>query len=331
MKKPSLTHAALAAIGAFTLGAGPAIHAADFAPVGAKATLSVEYRYESSGVVNGSPDRVYHVREWRVRRSADVVAELVAQKPQPLSSTQAMEPAQLAKVQQQQAQAQKAAKQMAPMMADAQAVVAKCGNDEKCIEREVMKMGAGMAGTQQLADTQKVGAETAAVLQPGANRYQRWQGRTQKSSYSVDEAWHVVHADPICMSLPRGRCTHDMTRKGGGNVAPSQSPATFEFDAQNGTLTVLLPVPMGAMGCTEVHTTDEPEGTHDTAVPKGPQPCQMALRIAAESKSTPSPLSVKGGWRSQAGEYTVAFGAGGWHNAPGEPGKLVVRWRLSAQ
>jgi hypothetical protein len=316
---------------ACAVAASAPVYGADFAPVGTKATLSVQYRYESAGVVNGSPDRVHHVREWRVRRSADVVAELVAQKPQPLSSTQAMEPAQLAKVQQQQAQAQKAAKQMAPMMADAQAVVAKCGNDEKCMEREVMKMGAGMAGTQQLADTQKVGAESAALLQPGADRYQRWQGRTQKASYSVDEAWHVVHADPICMSLPKARCTHDMTRKGAGDIAPSQSPAQFEFDAQNGTLVVLLPVPMGVMGCTETHVTDEPEGTHDMPLPKGPQPCRMALRITPEGKSSSAPMTVKGGWRSQTGEYTVALGAGSWHQAPGEPGKLVVRWRLAAQ
>jgi hypothetical protein len=306
---------------------GLASAAGDFAPVGAKATLSVEYRF----VAQGKKQDKYDLFEWNVKRSADVVAELMAQKPQPLSSTQAMEPGQLAKAQQQQAQAQKAAKQMAPMMADAQAVVAKCGGDEKCIEREVMKMGAGMAGTQQLADTQKVGAETASVMQPGADRYQRWQGRTQKSSYSVDETWHVVHADPICMSLPKARCTHDMTRKGAGDIAPSPSPATFEFDAQNGTLTVLLPVPMGATSCTETQVTNEPEGTHETPTPKGPKPCQMALRIAADSKSSSSPMKVEGSWRSQSGEYTVAMGAGSWHQAPGEPGKLVVRWRLVAQ
>ena len=301
--------------------------AADFAPVGAKATISVEYQFTAQGRKQDKHD----LFEWNVKRSASVVAELVAGKPQPLSSTQAMEPEQLAKVQQQQAQAQKLAKQMAPMMADAQAVVAKCGDDERCIEREVMKMGAGMAGTQQLADKRKLGAETDAVMRPGADRYQHWRGRTQKSSYSVDEAWHVVHADPICMTLPKARCTHDMTRKGAGDVAPSQSPAQFEFDAQKGTLTLLLPVPMGAGACTETHKTDEPEGTHESPTPKGPQPCQMALRIAAEHKSTPSPLTVKGSWRSQSGEYTVAMGAGSWHQAPGEPGKLVVRWRLTAQ
>jgi hypothetical protein len=57
----------------------------------------------------------------------------------------------------------------------------------------------------------------------------------------------------------------------------------------------------------------------------------MALRIAADPKSPDSPLMVKGGWRSAAGEYTAAVGAGSWHNVSGEPGKLTVRWRLAAQ
>jgi len=306
---------------------------ADFAPVGAKATLTVEYRFESSGSVKGSPDRVYQVREWRVTRSAQVVAELDAKKPQSLSTMQAPEAAQMAKLQQQQAQAQKASKQMAPMMADAQAVVAKCGDDEKCIEREVMKMGAGLSGTKQLDDTLKAGRETAAVMQPGADRYQRWQGRTQKASYALDESWHVVHADPICMSLPKGRCTHDLTRKGGGEIAPTASAAAVEVDVQ-GTAVLQLPVPHGVLACVETHSTDEPEGTHDHPTPKGPQSCQMPLRVTADGKSSGSgvlSVPLKNGWRSLSGEYVVSVGAGSWHGASGEPGKLVVSWRFAAQ
>jgi hypothetical protein len=305
---------------------------ADFAPVGAKATLSVTYRFESAGSVKGSPDGVYQLREWRVARSAQVVAELDAKKPQPLSTMQAPEAGQMAKLQQQQAQAQKASKQMAPLMADAQAVVARCGDDEKCIEREVMKMGAGLAGTQQLDDTLKTGRETAAVMQPGADRYQRWQGRTQKVDYALDENWHVVHADPICMSLPKGRCTHDMTRKGGSEMAPTASAAAVEVDAR-GTAVLQLPVPHGVLACVETHSTDEPAGTHDHPTPKGPQPCQMPLRVGAEGKSNAGVLTVplKGGWRSLSGEYVVSLGAGSWHGVSGEPGKLTVRWRFAAQ
>lgn len=310
----------------------PARAAEAFAPVGTKATVSVEYRFESQGSVRGSPDRVYIVREWRVVRQAQVVAELEAKKPQPLSQTQAPEPAQLARLQQQGAQAQSAATQMAPMMASAEAIVARCAGDEKCIEREVMRMGAGMAGTQQLADAARVGREMAQASGPGANRYQLWQGRTQKTSYSVDEQWHVVHADPLCTSLPRGQCFHDLTRKGAGELASTRTAATMEVDIQ-GRLFLMLPVPQGAMEGIETHSTNEPAGAHDWEVPKGPRKVLLSVYSSSADKPVPAPIKVAltSGWRSQSGEQLVALGAGGWHGASGEGGRLVIRWRLHAQ
>jgi len=319
----------IAAAAALTLGAAQvATHAADFAPVGAKARLSVEYRFESAGKKQDK----YDLHEWRVRRQADVAAELVASKPAPLPAMQPLDAAQSGKIARQQAQAQKAATQMAPMMAGAEAIVAKCGEDEKCLEREAMKMGAAMSGTKQLDDTLKTGRETAAVMKPDADRYQRWQGRTQKASYAVDESWHVVHADPICMSLPKARCTHDMVRKGGGEMAPTPTTAMVEVDTQRSTMVLQLPVPHGALAYEETHTTDEPEGTHSVATPKGAHKGQMPLRITSDNKSVAGVVTVplKGGWRSQSGEQVVALGAGAWHGAPGEPGRLVVRWRFAA-
>lgn len=328
LAQPALT----AALGWSIAGAAPAHAAEAFAPVGAKATASVEYRYEAQGSVKGSPDRVYVLREWRVARQAQVVAELEAGKPQAWSQVQAAEPAQLAKLQQQGAQAQKAATQMAPMMAGAEAVVAKCGGDEKCIEREVMKMGFGMAGTQQLADAQRVGRETDAATRPMANRYQLWRGRTQKLNYSIDEQWHVVHADPLCVSLPRGQCVHDLTRKGGGELPAGPTSAVMEVDIQ-GRLFLMLPLPQGALEGVETHSTNEPAGTHDWEVPKGPRRLPMGVLPPSPDRPVPAPirLALNSGWRSQSGEQVVALGAGGWHGASGEGGRLVIRWRLNVQ
>lgn len=317
-----------AALAVAAAAADPSGAADTFAPVGTKATLVVAYRFEAVGRKEDKTD----LREWRVKRGAEVVAELVAQKPQPLPGMQPLEAGQTAKLQQQQAQMQKTATQMAPMMADAQAVVTKCGGDEKCIEREVMKMGAGMAGTKQLDDTLKTGKETTAVMQPGADRYQRFEGRTQKASYTIDESWHVVHADPICMSLPKARCTHDMARKGGGDIAPSPSIAQVEIDVQAGTMVLQLPVPLAVLAYVETQSTDEPPGTHDTPTPKGPQNGQLPLRVTSDGKSNPAPVKVplKGGWRTQSGEQVVPMGAGSWHGASGDSGNLVVRWRFVA-
>ncbi|HEX6017915.1 MAG TPA: hypothetical protein VFZ28_07430 [Burkholderiaceae bacterium] len=310
------------------LAAAGSAWASDFAAPGAKATLSVTYRFESAGKKQDK----YDLHEWTVKRHAELSAEMVAKKPAALPALQPLDGAQTAKLQQQQAQIGKAHKQMAPMMASAEAVMAKCGDDEKCLEREAMKMGAAMSGTRQLDDTLKVGRETAAVMKPGADRYQAWEGRTQKGSYGIDERWHVVHADPICMSLPKARCTHDMTRKGGGEMAPAAGGALAEVDTQ-GTLVLQLPLPHGVLDYVETHTTDEPDGAHDVHTPKGPQKGQMPLRVAADGKSVGGRLSVplKGGWRSQSGEQVVSLGAGGWHGAAGEPGKLVVSWRFVAQ
>jgi hypothetical protein len=325
MKPHLLTLTLIVATAGLPAGAG----AADFAPVGAKATLTVEYRFEA----RGRKQDKYDLHEWTVKRGAELVAELEAKKPAPMPAMQPPDSAQMAKIGQQQAQAQKAATQMAPMMAGAQAIVAKCGDDEKCMEREAMKMGAALSGTKQLDDTLKTGRETAEVMKPGADRYQRWEGTTQKGRYAIDEAWHVVHADPICMSLPKARCTHDMVRKGGGDIAASKTAAAAEVDLQAATLIVQLPMPHGALAYIETQTTDEPQGTHETATPKGPQNGQMLLRLTGDNKSVIAPLKValKGGWRSQSGEQVVAMGAGGWHGAPGDGGRLVVRWKFSAQ
>lgn len=306
---------------------GP-VCAADFAPVGAKATLTVSYRFEAKG---RKQDK-YDLHEWTVRRQAEVTAELVARKPTPLPAMQALDAAQTARIDQQAAQMKKASRQMAPMMASVEAIAAKCGDDEKCLERETMKLGAAMAGTQQLEDAKQVGRETAAVMKPGADRYQLWQGSTQRASYGIDESWHVVHADPICMSLPKARCTHDMTRQGSGELAAGPSGAVAEVDSQ-GTLVVQLPVPQAALPYVETQRTDEPEGTHSVPTPSGPQKGQMPLHVTAEGKPVAGPIRVplSGGWRAQSGEQIVNLGAGAWHGAPGEPGRLVVSWRFAAR
>ena len=142
----------------------------------------------------------------------------------------------------------------------------------------------------------------------------------------------MVHADPICLTLPKARCTHDMTRKGAGEIAPTPSVAQVEVDVQAGTMILQLPVPHAALAYVETQTTDEPSGTHDTPTPKGPQAGQLLLRVTADGRPNPAPLTItlKGGWRSQSGEQVVPMGAGSWHGASREGGKLVVRWRFVA-
>ncbi|WP_326543956.1 hypothetical protein [Pseudorhodoferax sp.] len=283
------------------------------APAGSKATLTVSYRFEAQG---RQQDK-YDLHEWKVQRSVELAAELVAHKPAALPAMQALDGTQAGKIQQQQAQA----------------IMARCGDDEKCMEREAMKMGAALAGTPQLAQARQTGRETAAVMQPGAGRYQLWEGRSQNGRYSLDESWHVVHADPICTRLPKARCTHDMARKGSGELPASPGTTMLEVDAQGGTMTLMLPVPLVPLAHVETHRSDEPDGTHEVATPRGPVNGVTVMRLTADGKATQAPMTValKGGWRSQSGEQVIAMGSGGWHGSPGGAGRLVVRWQFSAR
>jgi hypothetical protein len=327
MRKPSLILPALAAIGAL---AGAAGHAADFAPVGAKATLSVSYRFESSGKLGPSTDKVRELHEWQALRQVELKADLVAAKPLPTPVMQAVDAAQAARMQQQGSQVQRAAAQMAPMMAGAEAILAKCGNDEKCLEREAMKMGAAMSGTQQLDDTLKAGREGAAAVQPSAARYQAWRVAAHGGTYHIEQSSRVVHRDPVCMVNPGSRCTRRHVGKGDGPLPqPPKLVAIHaaEVDTQAQTLTLQLPAPLMPLPYSETVTSDEPKGGQ--VVPPGTHARQLLFRVTGDGKATPDKpftVALKGGWRTQGGEMVVPV-----KGDASEGGTLHVRWKFAAQ
>jgi hypothetical protein len=316
-----------------------ASHAADvFVPAGAKATLSVDYLYESAGKKRS--EGMYDPYEWRVKRSANLVAELAAQPATAMPTVQAIDASQMAALQGKSDKAQAVATQMAPMMDDVQKIMARCGENEACISREVQKMGMAMQGTPQMDAAMNAKKDAQSLMQPDAPRYQAWRPTAQKGSYLIDEAVHISVTDPICTSKPRHRCTRDETRKGSGEIpVPAEANSkrnkgaaagisAVELDAARNTLTVGLPVPLSLLPYTETITTDEPEGTHDTPTPKGPQQKMQSLRVSAEGGAMPKPFTValKGGWRGQAGEQVMNL-----KGDFGDSGTLTVRWRFAVQ
>lgn len=312
----------LAVLTLLTLGS--TAHAADFAAKGARATLTVDFSYEAVGKKNDKLD----LREWKVTRTLHIESQLTAAGPAPMPSLQPLEAGQQARLQQQSAQMNKMAEQSAPLMASAQAIMEKCGDDDACMEREAAKLGQRMAGTPQMDATLKTGKETAAVLAPGANRYQAWAGQSQTGSYKIDEKLHIVHADPICVKLPRQRCTRDEVRQGAGTLKNTKgSAALVEVDAGNSTLTLMLPNAHEALGYTETITTNEPEGTHSTPTPKGPQPRQLGFKPVDGKAQVPTfTVPLARGWRSQSGVQTHKF-----NGANEEGGTMTIRWRFQAQ
>jgi hypothetical protein len=318
-----------------------AAHAADFAPPGARAVVSVDYVYESAG--RKSSNGMYDPYEWKVRRTVSMVADLAAQPPTAMPTVQQIDSAQMAQLQGKSAKAQAVASQMAPLTADIHKIMAKCGEDEACISREAQKMGTAMANDpQKMAAAANARKGAQELSRQDAPRYQAWRATAQRGTYAIDETVHISVTDPICTSKPRHRCTRDETRKGGGDVpaleksvkgrkVPSPGLSAVEVDAIGNSLVVGLPVPMAMLPYTETILTDEPEGTHETPTPKGPQQRQRFFRVSAEGSSgvmhdKPLAVPLKGGWRSQEGEYAVPL-----KGDFGDAGTLRVRWRFKAQ
>jgi hypothetical protein len=313
---------------------GAAAWAADaLAPAGSRATLSVDYLYESAGKTQDS----HALQQWRVKRSVSLTAQLAAQAPSALPQTQALDAGQVAELENKGNKAQAIATQMAPMTSDAHSIMLKCGEDEACLSREVQKMGAAMAGTPKMAAALQARSDAQQALQPGAPRYQAWRPTLQTGRYVIDETLHRVHADPICHKLPQQRCTRDEQRQGAGELAlpatahhPGAAAgfAAVELDTAKNVLTLRLPAPLQPLAYTETIRSDEPEGTHDTPTPKGPQAKQMPFRAVVDGKlnwDQPLTVALKGGWRSQSGEQVVPL------KGAGETGRLIVRWRFVVQ
>ena len=304
-----------------------------FAPVGAKATITVDYLYESAGKERS--EGMYDPYEWNVKRTLNMVADLAAQPTTPTPTMQVFDAAQTADIKNTAAKAESAARKMAPMMADVEKIMAKCGDDEACIARESMALGAAMQGTPQMEAANSAKKDIEA-LKPGAPRYQAWRPTAQKGTYLIDETAHVSVPDPICAGRPRGRCTRDEVRKGSGAVpVPALAKSDqaglaglsgVEVDTAKNTITLMLPVPLAQLPYTETITTDEPEGTHDTPTPKGPQQKALFFRVNVTNDPKSFTVPLKGGWRSQAGEQVIKL-----KGKFGETGTLTVRWRFTAQ
>jgi hypothetical protein len=287
-----------------------------FAAKGTKATLTVEYVYESTGKKADKNDS----HEWRVKRTLQMSADLVAQPPQALASLTEMEAGQKADIKNKQEKIKSAQQKMAPMTADIEKIMAKCGENEACIEREVAAYGLAMGDNPAVASA---GRDAAEVARQGAPRYQMWTATLQKGTFSIEESSHLVDADPIC---PGAHCTHDQTRRGSGDVprppgkpdpAAAAGPSKVEVDSAGKTMTVVFPLPLMALPYVQTLKTDDPEEKSGTS--------QGSLRFPSATPKTIR-VALKGNGRNESGtEETKVQGAGG------EGGTLTVRWKWTAK
>lgn len=322
-------------------GAGGFAQAAEhFAPPGTKAVLTVDYLYASTG--RKSSQGMYDPYEWRVKRNLSLEVQLASSAPTAMPTVQAMDAAQTASLQAQATKMQGMTTQMAPMAMDIEKIVARCGDNEDCISRAVQNMGNAMAQDPKKMASLNATKKEAQGMTGGAARYQAWRPTMQKGTYMIDELVQISVTDPICTSKPRHRCTREETRKGAGDVPgpatqarskgkanPAAGISAVEVDAERSAMTVALPVPLAALPYVETITSDEPDGTHETPIPRGPRKREGFFRVSGTGSDggymhdKPLTVAFKGGWRDQSGEEVVKL-KGDFGNG----GTLTVRWRF---
>lgn len=223
------------------------------------------------------------------------------------------------------------ARDMQPLTDSVEKIMAKCGDNEACLEREAVKLGLATQMTPKMEANRK---EVADISKAPANRFQRWHAQSLKGSYSVDESFKSVLADPICTHHPKLRCSRSETRKGAGalpppKIAAKENPraaASFsgiEVDTVKNTFTVLLPVPMTMLPVEETIATDQPEHAKENG--KRNKPLDPGL-LAFKPIAQPITIALKGSARNQSGTQVFDM-----TDAAGNLGKLTARWSFVAR
>ncbi len=281
-------------------------------PAGAKGTLSVQYSYMEIGAKKDK----YDPKEWHVQRSISLVAQMTADKQQPLSVMRPMEKEQAADLQNKQAAAQSLTKKQEPVMADMMKIMEKCGENEDCISKAVAAYGL----TMDPSKVNNVKDEAAALGKQGGPRYQLWKPVSQSGKYSVDEWYRGATADPLCLVKPQQRCHREETRKGGGEVpAPPNgknvSVAMFEVDSQKKDILVTLPVPLNVLRYTRTVKSDFPDEASGSS---------EGVLTNLLGKLKPMTFAIPADLRSVNGTQSIKL-----DGAEGEGGTLVVKWQFT--
>jgi len=302
------------------------VHAELFVATGVKGTLDVEYTYAAAGKTQDQ----YDTHEWRVKRTVNLTAQLAAQPPAPLPALHQLDAGQQAELTNKRASAadsaRKAQQKTAPVMADIESIMAKCGEDEACIEKAVASYGMSMGMTPELESAKQDVADVVKASDLGPPRYQIWRATAQKGTYSIDETVHIVDADPICMTLPGARCTTDTSSKGAGEIAPppgvKPDPAStaglsaLEVDSVKKTLMIALPIPLNMLSYQQTVKTDDPEEHSGT----------VAKSMGFPSEVKPITAALMGDGRDQSGEQVIKLSG-----KAEEGGTLTVRWHFKVQ
>lgn len=293
---------------------------APLVPAKTTGTLDVTYEFTAAGKRGPSQDQVLVSKVWNVKRTLTMTVRLAADVPSGFPQLAKLTGARATREKDRQAATVKAGKDAAPMMASAEAILKKCGEDEACLALEAMKMGAAMNPNEMAAVKKSV---DAAATMPDAT-FQVWRGRGSSATFTASESMTVRDRDPLCMELAGGTCTTSTTGAGAGPLVPAggkdpygSGMAVVEVDGPAATLTLMFPMPAAPAPVSVTTKTDRPRE------PGGTSKTMRALTTGVETITVPCP----GGCRALSGTTSVPM----TDELSGEPGTLVVTWSFKAQ
>lgn len=238
-------------------------------PSPAKSVATLEATFEvSGGGSTTSPDRALK-RDWQVKDTYKVRAEMVAETAFGFPTLHEQDAAQQQTEADRVAAADRAAGNMAPLMASAEKIMELCGDDEACITRETMKLAQGIDPDSAALKSAK--ADIGAASTMPAARYQLFMPSVQSGSFSVRESMQLADRDPLCMGMPQATCHTEVVAQGDGDITldgktEAGDTASAEVDLEKNTLRFTIPLPYPVVA-KETTKTDKPglaSGTKDT-------------------------------------------------------------------
>jgi hypothetical protein len=304
------TFAALSVIAAPAVGQS-------FSPASGVATLTLSFKLVGSGdEIPTSKER--HVR-WSVDDSYEIKATLLATKPGGFGAMHPRDADEQAREKKREAATQTAAKDMSGMMAQAEAIMAKCGDNEACITAETMKMSQGVDMNSAQMKSVKANVATATAM-PG-DRYQLFQPDKQTGSFKIDEKTQEAYFDAACSLKNEETCTTRSTIKGSGDQVDGSGKASFgtgamaEYDAKSGTLMIQMP----ALGVSRAERVVESKSSSTKA---GASTVVRRVKVAEFDK----PIKVScGQCKTASGRVTSQVK----DEALGRPATLTVDWKFT--
>lgn len=302
------------------LWSGVALAAQTPVEAGRKAILDLEYTIEGKFSAKGDAGQS---TEWRVLRQLSMSLELVAGKLSPVSVVDTQLQAQQAE--QGTALAQQGDQAMtnnAPLMAQMQAAVEACGDDEACVEAYVMKLSQDPKLQQMSKDVGQMQQSMNGYNQANPPRFQQWNvlsANALSGTYKIEEWRKDVVYDPIC-GATANLCTSTRERKAAGKIGPDGQTAggapTVEVDMLQDKISVMLTQP--------IFVPTVPQVTQD-----GLGEAQIQFLPSSDSDYLPAlkylAIPLKGSFADQKGSGNVKFSElEDYHG----PLKLSVRWHF---